>query len=139
MAYPVRTVQALSVNFHHRETCQKTQQKADSRNEKRLEMKKRPIPLSAEQELWLSEQFGFPVSPNPCVKLYGFGPDGAKCKGCVLLFAHWTARKFYKCKLRNFTHGPGSDHRANWPACKRFIAAATPPTPAHTHTSTQGA
>ncbi len=89
-------------------------------------------PLTTEQQLWMVEQFGLPGkhnNPNPCVKLYGFGPDGAKCKGCQLLTWHTTARKYFKCSLRNFTHGPGSDHRANWTACQRFV-----PLPARTQT-----
>lgn len=80
-----------------------------------------------EQEFWLvGEQPGFPDSVNPCAKLYGPGPDGAKCKGCAVLFSHGASRRYYKCRLRNFTHGPGSDHRANWPACGRFVSLPLP-------------
>lgn len=61
-------------------------------------------------------------SPNPLVLRYGAGPEGATCGACV---HHWRAsyhgKRYGKCNLRPFTHGAGSDHRAKWPACKRFI------------------
>lgn len=57
---------------------------------------------------------------NPCIRLYGVGPEGVKCKTCKHLFAHTMGKRWYKCDLRNFTHGPGSDHRVNWPACARY-------------------
>jgi hypothetical protein len=58
---------------------------------------------------------------NPCVRLYGFGPENEICKNCRLLFWHCCSRKYFKCELRGCTHGPATDHRANWPACGRFI------------------
>jgi hypothetical protein len=54
---------------------------------------------------------------NPCLALYGKGPEGKRCKECKLLFRHL---RFFKCELRGFTHGPATDHRANWPACGKF-------------------
>jgi len=59
-------------------------------------------------------------SVNPVAELYGPGPEGAKCKHCKLLIAKEYARIYFKCKLRNNTNGPTTDHRANWPACGRF-------------------
>ena len=81
-------------------------------------------------QLWFekaAEKAGFEGSisgnftANPCVKLYGPGPENTLCKQCKLLFAHKMSKKYFKCELRGFTHGPGTDHRANWPACARFI------------------
>ena len=57
---------------------------------------------------------------NPCVKLYGPGPDGMRCKECKLLFRHTMSKTYFKCDLRGFTRGEGTDHKANWPACGRF-------------------
>ena len=59
---------------------------------------------------------------NPCVGLYGFDPQGRKCKDCIHLFVHHCSKRYYKCNLRKFTHGPGSDHRVNWPACAKYEA-----------------
>jgi hypothetical protein len=71
---------------------------------------------------WFGKQTSKPENVNPCVRLYGLREPPAKCKACALLFSHCTARKWYKCKLRGCTHGPGTDHRVNWPACARFVA-----------------
>jgi hypothetical protein len=56
---------------------------------------------------------------NPCVRTYGLGPDGELCKNCRLFMRH--NLRYFKCLLRGCTNGPGTDHRANWPACKRFV------------------
>jgi hypothetical protein len=70
-----------------------------------------------------AEQAGFQKvlesnGKNPCLALYGHGQAGVRCKECRLLFRH---SRYFKCELRGFTHGPGTDHRANWPACGRFV------------------
>jgi hypothetical protein len=70
---------------------------------------------------WLEQQKKKQIV-NPCVKLYGPGPEGAICKTCRHLGAHWTARKFYKCELRTFSRGPATDHRVRWPACGKYEA-----------------
>lgn len=60
---------------------------------------------------------------NPCLKLYGKGPEGKRCKACKHLLAKRRGRTWYKCELRAGTYhktSPVSDHRANWPACGRF-------------------
>lgn len=57
---------------------------------------------------------------NPCLALHGKGPDGKRCKECALLYRHGNQGRYLKCELRTFTRGPGSDHRANWPACGKF-------------------
>jgi len=59
---------------------------------------------------------------NPCVALYGPGPANTACKQCRLFIRKGQYSKtYFKCSLRGDTNGPGTDHRANWPACKRFI------------------
>ena len=75
-----------------------------------------------EQEL----AFGSPGSarapePNPCRKLYGPGPQGARCAGCALLRSHAPGnRTYHKCALRTYTRSERSDHRMRWLACARF-------------------
>lgn len=59
---------------------------------------------------------------NPCLRVYGPGSMGEKCKHCRLFIRKGGyANTYFKCELRGDTNGPGTDHRANWPACKRFI------------------
>ena len=58
--------------------------------------------------------------PNPCVKTFGFGPDGVKCKSCRHLYYHQRSKRYYKCRLRSFTFGPATDHRVRWNACSQF-------------------
>lgn len=82
--------------------------------------------LTAEQQEWFAEQTKHAAHVNPCVRLYGMGPDNARCKDCQLFIRRGRTRKIYfKCELRGVTNGPGTDHRANWPACGRFVAANT--------------
>ena len=78
--------------------------------------------LTPEIAAWLAAQEKEPEAINPCVRVFGRGPEGVTCKTCVHLFSHRTARRFYKCDLRAFTHGPGSDHRVGWPACGKYEA-----------------
>jgi hypothetical protein len=59
--------------------------------------------------------------PNPCISVYGPGPDGARCKTCAHLDGHPGAGRIYwKCLLRTYSHGPATDHRVNWPACGKY-------------------
>ncbi len=59
------------------------------------------------------------VKQNPCISSYGT-TEGKKCKTCKLLYYHEMSKRYYKCRLRKFTHGPGTDHRVNWPACGKY-------------------
>lgn len=62
-----------------------------------------------------------PANPNPCLALYGPGPDGVTCKDCVHLrypLGYWRKRH-YKCDLRTLSHGAKTDHRVSWDACGR--------------------
>ena len=76
--------------------------------------------LSPEIQTWMDGQVTAPETINPCVRVFGRGAEGVTCKLCAHLFSHSMARRFWKCDLRAFTHGPGSDHRVGWPACARY-------------------
>lgn len=57
---------------------------------------------------------------NPCIRAFGHGPEGRRCKDCDLFVVLQYSKRYFKCRLRQFTHGPATDHRANWPACGKF-------------------
>lgn len=57
---------------------------------------------------------------NPCLAVYGTGPEGQKCKGCTLIAAIGVSKNYYKCRLRKLTHSASSDHKLRWPACGKF-------------------
>ncbi len=58
--------------------------------------------------------------PNPCVRLYGFGPAHAICKTCRHLVRRGANKSYLKCKQYKITHGPATDMRANWTACAKY-------------------
>lgn len=66
------------------------------------------------------KKFGIAAIKNPCIAIYGPDPMGRSCKTCSHLYAHRHSRVYYKCDFRKDTHGPGSDHRVNWPACGKY-------------------
>lgn len=56
---------------------------------------------------------------NPML-VYG-RTEGETCRNCSHLRQDWHNGKTYlKCDLRKLTRGAGSDHRAHWPACRKF-------------------
>lgn len=57
---------------------------------------------------------------NPCLALYGYGPDGKECRECSHMRYVQYSKKYWKCDLRENTHGAATDHRRRWPACGRF-------------------
>lgn len=57
---------------------------------------------------------------NPCIDVYGKGPEGTRCKTCVHLYAKSYANTYYKCGLRKNTNGPGSDHKVNFTTCGKY-------------------
>jgi hypothetical protein len=80
------------------------------------------------QQAWLFEaekKFSKEHQPNPCVRLYGPDAVGRQCKDCRLLLrvVLRSGKVFFKCRLRSDTRGPGTDHRAGWLACARFLTA----------------
>ncbi len=68
---------------------------------------------------------GAPVI-NPCLAVYGQGPDGQICKGCVHLRypPMRSGKKYWKCDLRKLSHGAATDHKVSYPACGRWEAAS---------------
>ena len=62
-------------------------------------------------------------NPNPCVRMFGKDAMDRKCKACRLLLRKVlrSSRVYLKCQLRGNTGGPGTDHRAGWDACKKFV------------------
>lgn len=61
-----------------------------------------------------------PSGGNPLIPAYGPGPEGKICKNCTHFFRKQLSRVYRKCDLRKHTNGPGSDHKANWPACGKY-------------------
>lgn len=58
---------------------------------------------------------------NPMVKSCGKGPAEFKCKHCVYFIRKHYSKVYFKCKWRGNTNGPGTDHKANWPTCGKFV------------------
>ena len=57
---------------------------------------------------------------NPCVALWGLGPEDKKCATCAFLFAKHYDKTYYKCRKRSNTNAPGTDHRVRFPACAKY-------------------
>lgn len=57
---------------------------------------------------------------NPCIALYGEGPDDKLCKDCGHMVAKRLGKVYWKCDQRKVTSGAGTDHRRGWPTCARF-------------------
>jgi hypothetical protein len=80
-----------------------------------------PVPENDAQLKWFDEA-ARDLPANPCVRVYGPGPDDKRCKDCRLFLRKGQySNTYFKCLLRGNTNGPGTDHRANWDACKRFV------------------
>jgi hypothetical protein len=58
--------------------------------------------------------------PNPCVRLWGPGPEGKKCKTCDLLHCRQYGKRYYKCGLRRDSACAATDHRVGWAACAKY-------------------
>lgn len=71
-------------------------------------------------ELFNPEEYHDSAFENPMVVKYGKGPEGEKCKNCEHLYFRQYNRRFYKCRLRGDTHGPGTDHQVGHHACSFF-------------------
>lgn len=85
---------------------------------------KTKLPLTPEQEEWFAHQVQ--PEPNPCVRLFGKGPEGVTCKNCIHLQRRGTRRRnYFKCGFRKITNGPATDHRSGWDACARYMEDPT--------------
>jgi hypothetical protein len=62
---------------------------------------------------------GLPYRMIAMLKMYGDGPDGAKCKTCIHLERHRWGSYWLKCGLQRPT-GPAGDWQARWPACGKW-------------------
>lgn len=67
------------------------------------------------------------IEPNPCVALYGPGPEGKRCRSCSLLLLRDNGnRRWYKCFYRRAGYdvrkmgAASTDHRVSWNACGRY-------------------
>ena len=76
---------------------------------------------------WFGNSITPPEQPkkadNQCIALYGKGPEGQTCKGCVHLrypIQRNPKARFWKCDLRRLTHGRATDHKVSYPACGRY-------------------
>ena len=85
----------------------------------------RHLKSDPDQQIWLLEaekKFSKEQQPNKMVR--AFGPrEGKHCKDCRLLIRKVlrSGRVFFKCTLVGDTGGPGTDFKANWDACAKFI------------------
>lgn len=79
-----------------------------------------------EQQAWLDAQLAKATTPervNPCVGLFGKGPEGKTCRTCAHLIRKGRGKTYIKCALRRNTNGPATDHRARWMACAKYEVA----------------
>ena len=84
------------------------------------QMKKR-LALTAEQAVWFHSQTENDANVNPMCRKHGI-QEGEICKDCKFIVYTECSKRYYKCKLRGITSGPGTDHRLKWPACRMFIS-----------------
>ena len=59
---------------------------------------------------------------NPMIRRHGRGPLGRRCKTCKHMTptSYHSARTYWKCARRGFSHGQGTDHRLKWAACRLY-------------------
>ena len=83
-------------------------------------MAKRELGIDEAQAAWLAKQ-PQPVKENPCIKLYGPGPEAKRCGDCThIKVMGGYSKRIYKCDLRPITGGEASDHRLKWHTCEKF-------------------
>ena len=74
------------------------------------------------------ELFGLPpiedVLPDRIETMHKvFGKnDGNKCGDCIYFVRYKQGSRWSKCSLTVQTGGTGTDWRATWPACGRFVS-----------------
>ena len=81
--------------------------------------------LTGEPEFGKPKLTGMVLKSNPCIRVYGVGPEGAKCGGCRMLYRSGSGGRgggrYFKCEMRGKpTAGPGTDHLARWQACGKY-------------------
>jgi hypothetical protein len=55
----------------------------------------------------------YSTEPNPCVRLWGPGPEGATCKTCARMLS-------WHCSLRTLSACLAEPHRVGWRACGKY-------------------
>lgn len=60
------------------------------------------------------------AEPNPCVYVFGPGPEGKTCKTCAHLVRRDYAKTYYKCDKRSMSRSEATDHRVGWRACGKY-------------------
>lgn len=72
---------------------------------------------------WVESRKADEIYPQQIREMWGlYGKAEGKTCGTCANCVH-TGRKshgYYRCKLTKWTHGPGSDWRLKWPACKKW-------------------
>ena len=78
------------------------------------ESPQQPLPVQIKRRRQ-SQPRGYPALP-------GTGPEGKRCKHCENYVIRSLAKDYRKCALMRavWTGGPGTDIRANSPACSKF-------------------
>ncbi|PTM58353.1 hypothetical protein C8J48_0935 [Desmospora activa DSM 45169] len=76
-----------------------------------------------EQIKLFSDHIFAPLEQNEMRRVFGPGPDGARCKTCQHLIKKVQGGAYLKCGLRLNTNGAETDHRAGWKACAKFEEA----------------
>ena len=96
------------------------------RKEAIISLKTTPgLKRSADEQLWLlqaEQKWSKESQPNRMVRLYG-PREGHHCKECRFLLRKVlrSGRVFFKCMFVGNTGGPGTDFRAGWDACSKFV------------------
>ena len=62
---------------------------------------------------------------NPCIKVWGTGPDGAKCGTCQHHYFIRYSRKYPKCGKRGDKGSASTDHSSRYPACGAYEEKTT--------------
>ena len=86
---------------------------------KTLDLFEGTLPLVITERKFRKSKSGVFIS-NPCIAVYGKGPDGIKCKSCEHLLVRKFSKWYFKCALRKISSSPATDHRVNWPACSKY-------------------
>jgi hypothetical protein len=63
---------------------------------------------------------------HPMFFAWGLGPEGTRCKACVFFGKKHEHSSHFKCDMIHGHNGQATDHRANWPSCKKFIERIDP-------------
>jgi hypothetical protein len=57
---------------------------------------------------------------NPCIAVWGTGPEGTKCGACKHHYFRRLASAYPKCAKRGDTGSASTDHSSRYPACGQF-------------------